>query len=109
MSDEMNIKFIGNRIEREEALKYVDGVIRKADGFGDVAGFSKGLDALSHDYRIQISDDDDSYSIRMESLTGNFDRLDFVIDKFSGNVYRPDGTKKFKKGGEDDVDFLDEL
>lgn len=106
MAFEQNIKFIGNRIDREKSLKFVDKIVKGIDG---IEGFSKGIDLLSHDYKIQISDDDDSFSVVMESLTNNSAILDFIIDKASGAVYRPDGTKNFKKGGEDDVDFLDEV
>ena len=107
MTVEANIKFIGNQINRDKSLQFVDKILREKVDFEGFEGLSKGLDDLTHEFKIQISDDDDSYSVAVEALANQGELLEFVIDKATETVYRVNNQQNFKKVNDEDIDFLD--
>lgn len=106
---EKNVKFIGNIIKRDDAIRFIDKILKEKGQFEDYADLSGGFDVITHDFRIQISDDDDSFTVVVESISGPQGELSFTIDKNSGTLYRLLAEAKFNKIDDEDIDFLDDL
>ena len=107
MTEKKNIKFFGNQNQRDEALRFVDQIMKESMDFRGYSEISQGLDALSQAYRIRVMDDDDSFSVSMENLSAHVDALEFVIEKSTGNVYRINVNTDDDRGDDADIDFLD--
>lgn len=107
MADEKNIKFIGNQINRDESLKFVDRILKEKEDFKEFDDLSRGLYALSDTHKIQISDDDDCFSIALESFEKIGERMEFVIGKATEAVYKVEKQTTTQKVNDDDIDFLE--
>lgn len=112
MTDDQNrnVKYIGNQTNRDASLDQIDAVLKKNGRFDDGTDLTGGLGALADDYRILISDDDDSFAVKMEPLSSGKDELTFTVFKANGTIYRSmDTVRPSKTVDDNDIDFLDDL
>lgn len=106
---EKNIKFMGNQIKRNDALAFVDNVLKEKGRLDDNVDLSAGLSKIADSYMIHIIDDDDCFAVKLEPLDGKMNSIEFVIDKESRTLYRAlDGQAQQTKDDEN-IDFLDEV
>ncbi len=103
-----NVKFMGNQRHRDEMIRFVDSVLKKNGNFEDFADLSGGMDSVADSYLFHIVDDDDSFAVKVESLSGTGASLQFVIDKGTKTIYRPVDETQHTQGDEN-IDFLDDL
>lgn len=107
--DEKNIKFMGDQIRRNETLSFVDEVLREKGILDDHADYSCGLTGLADSFMIHIIDDDDSFVVKLESLSGQNEKNEFVIDKETRTIYRSMMTQDQHLAEDDSIDFLEDL
>jgi hypothetical protein len=105
-SQERYVKFFGNQIKRDDALRCVDGILKAKGNFEGYADLTAGLDGIAGEYTVRIIDDDDSYNIVVEPIAGG-EGLNFTIHKETGTLYVMPSKDKMQDVGDDDVDFLD--
>jgi hypothetical protein len=110
MADELgrNVKFMGNQKRRDEAVRFVNSVLAKKGNFPDFIDLTGGVDSVSDRFVFHIIDDDDSFAVKVASLTDDPTRYRFIIDKESGTIYKPMDELKPDQGDES-VDFLDDV
>ncbi|GAB6096993.1 hypothetical protein JCM14469_32470 [Desulfatiferula olefinivorans] len=112
MTDEQNrnVKYIGNQVKRDASLAQIDAVLKEKGRFDDGTDLTAGLGALADDYQILISDDDDSFAVKMEPLVPGKQELNITVFKVNGTIYRSIDDSVSKKTVDDDqIDFLDEI
>lgn len=104
-----NIKFMGNQTKRDDALTFVDGVLKEKGRFDEGFDFTKGLSEMVVSYLVHIIDDDDSFFVKLETLDDQKNIFEFVIDKESKTVYRPMNEGNQQSAEDENIDFLDEV
>lgn len=104
-----NIKFMGNQTKRNEALNFVDGVLKEKGRFDEQNDFTSGLKDMAASFMVHIIDDDDSFVVKLEALEDHKKYLEFVIDKESKTVYRPMNEGNPLSAEDENIDFLDEV
>lgn len=112
MTDDQNrnVKYIGNQTKRDASLAQIDAVLKKNGRFDDGTDLTGGLGTLADEYRILISDDDDSFAVKMEPLTAGKNEMTFTVFKANGTIYRSiDDVRPQKTVDDDHIDFLDDL
>lgn len=106
---EKNIKFMGNQIKRNDTLAFVDAVLKEKGRLDDNLDFTCGLSGMSAEYMIHIIDDDDSFAVKLESLSEQKNTMEFVIDKESRTIYRSMDDQAQLAKDDENIDFLDEI
>lgn len=106
---EKNIKFMGNQIKRNDALAFVDAVLKEKGNLDDNVDFSTGLSDIADAYLVHIIDDDDSFAVKLEPLDGKMNSIEFVIDKESRTLYRSLDDQQQQSKDDENIDFLDEV
>lgn len=106
---EKNIKFMGNQIKRNDALAFVDAVLKEKGRIDDNVDFSAGLSDIANAYMIHIIDDDDSFAIKLEPLDRKMNDIEFVIDKESRTLYKSIDDQEQQTKDDENIDFLDEI
>lgn len=105
-----NIKFMGNQIKRNDALEFVDAVLKEKGRLDDNVDFTAGLSGLADEYMIHVIDDDDSFAVKLEPCDdNNIDSLEFTIDKESRTIYRSMDDQGQQTKDDENIDFLDEI
>lgn len=104
-----NVKFIGNQIRRDEAIDFIDKILKEKGRFDDYADLSGGLDVITDTYKVMITDDDDSYAVQIEPFEGDSGELFFTVYKANGTLYRDVAEIKPKALDDEDIDFLEDL
>lgn len=108
--DKKNIQFIGHVSARDDAMDFVDKILQEKGNFEDYADLSGGLNTIATEFRIEITDDDDSYALKVNSVSGSGEELVFSIDKGSGTIYRPvSNSDEAPIVDDEDIDFLDDI
>ncbi|MFA6012351.1 MAG: hypothetical protein WC799_20345 [Desulfobacteraceae bacterium] len=108
-STEKNIKFMGNQIKRNDALSFVDAVLKEKGRLGENIDFAAGLSDLVDAYMIHIIDDDDSFAVKLEPYDEKMNALEFTIDKESRTIYRSMDDQAQQTRDDENIDFLDEI
>ncbi|MBU1172399.1 MAG: hypothetical protein KKD44_22810 [Proteobacteria bacterium] len=106
---EKNVKFNGNQIKRDDAVRFVDTVLKEKGRFDDSMDLSGGISTITDVFKVLITDDDDSFSLALEPLEGGEEKFTFTIDKGTGTIYRHLSEIKPQAIDDEDIDFLDEL
>lgn len=107
---ESNFHFIGNQNARDEAVEYIDQILKEKGNFEGFFDLTAGLEVITTDFRVEVTDDDDSYSVNIRALSGNGDILNFVIDRNTGTIYRQqEDIDEPLAEDDEDMDFLDEI
>ena len=104
-----NVKFMGDQKRRDEAIQLIDSVLKEKGLFENFADLRSGIAGIASSYRIHIVDDDDSFDVTVEPVSGMGENLNFIVDKESRTLYRPFTDKAQPTGGDENIDFLDEL
>ncbi len=100
---------MGDQIRRNETLAFVDEVLREKGILDDHADYSCGLTELAGSFMIHIIDDDDSFVVKLESLSGQNEKNEFVIDKETRTIYRSMTAQDQHLDEDDPIDFLEDL
>jgi hypothetical protein len=106
---EKNIKFMGNQIKRNDALSFVDAVLKEKGCLAENIDFTTGLSDLADAYMIHIIDDDDSFAVKLEPHDETMNALEFTIDKESRTIYRSMDDHAQQTKDDENIDFLDEI
>lgn len=109
MYDEKNIKFMGDQIRRQDALTFVDEVLKEKGRLNDRTVFVDGLEGLAAVYLVCISDDDDSYDVKLEPVDMKQEVIEFVIHKNTRTLYQSMGDQGSANPDEENIDFLDDM
>lgn len=106
---EKNIKFMGNQIKRNDALTFVDAVLKEKGHLAENIDFTAGLSDLVDAYMIHIIDDDDSFAVKLEPHDEKMNAFEFTIDKESRTIYRSMDDPAQQTSDDENIDFLDEI
>lgn len=109
MYDEKNIKYMGNQIGRQDALTFVDGVLKEKGRLNDRMVFVDGLAGLTAGFLVYIIDDDDSFDVKLEPIDKNQQVVEFVIHKNTRTLYQSMGDQGPVNPDDENMDFLDDM
>lgn len=109
MYDEKNIKYMGNQIGRQDALTFVDGVLKEKGRLNDRMVFVDGLVGLTAGFLVYIIDDDDSFDVKLEPIDKKQQVVEFVIHKDTRTLYQSMGDQGPVNPDDENMDFLDDM
>jgi len=109
MYDEKNIKYMGNQIGRQDALTFVDGVLKEKGRLNDRMVFVDGLVGLTAGFLVYIIDDDDSFDVKLEPIDKKQQVVEFVIHKDTRTLYQSMGDQGPANPDDENMDFLDDM
>lgn len=107
---ESNFHFFGNQNVRDAAVEFVNKVLKEKGNFEEFADLSAGLEEITKKYRVEVTDDDDGYSVQVRSVADSNRELTFVVDRNTGTIYKQmESTDLSPEVDDEDMDFLDEI
>lgn len=108
-NQEKNIRFVGDKNQRDEAIDFIDKKLKQNGVFRDDGDFSGGLNSIADEYMVLINDDDDCYTITAEPVSNDKEEMTLSIDKKTGTIYKNIARPGIHRIDDEDIDFLDEV